>query len=226
MASPKLIDELLASLGPAARADRGEQWAEQCAHVLGLDGVAITMDAELVFFSDRTSARLEDVQYVLGHGPGVPLRPEMELRQVPDVQKIHNGAWPKFAAEAQTLGVAALFVWPVRIGAVAVGTLTGYRRAPGPLEGRQAADGWLIADVLAAHILAHLPTAASAAADGPGTAGAVDMHRAEVHQATGVLSVRLEIPLAQALARLRARAYTEGRPLTATAHDILKELPS
>ncbi|MEU7162435.1 ANTAR domain-containing protein [Streptomyces chrestomyceticus] len=96
----------------------------------------------------------------------------------------------------------------------------------GPLTGRQAADGWLVADVLAEHILAHWPTAsASAAADGPGTTGTVDMHRAEVHQATGVLSVQLGVPLAEALARLRAQAYAAGRSLSETARDIVNGLP-
>ncbi|MEU4206150.1 ANTAR domain-containing protein [Streptomyces sp. NPDC026294] len=220
MGTLKIIDELLASLGPSAESGQGQQWAGQCARLLGLDGVAVTLEEELDWFSDRTSARLEDMQFVLGHGPGLP--PEPQLCLVPDVRHQAEEHWPQFAAEAETLGVAALFVWPVRLGAVAAGTLTGYRRTPGPLTVRQAAAGWLVTDVLAGHVLAHWPTAA---ADGPGTTGEVDMHRAEVHQATGVLSVRLGVPLAAALARLRAQAYAAGRSLTEAAHDILKDLP-
>ncbi|MFH8345086.1 ANTAR domain-containing protein [Streptomyces sp. NPDC018045] len=224
MGTLKVIDELLTSLGPSAETGQGQQWAGQCAVALGLDGVAVTLEEELVWFSDRTSARLEDMQFVLGHGPSLP--PEPELCQVPDVRQLPEEYWPQFAAEAETLGVAGLFVWPVRLGAVAAGSLTGYRHTPGPLTVRQAADGWLIADVLAEHVLAHWPTvSASAAADGPGTTGEVDMHRAEVHQATGVLSVRLGVPLAEALARLRAQAYAAGRSLTETAHDIIRDLP-
>jgi hypothetical protein len=42
-----------------------------------------------------------------------------------------------------------------------------------------------------------------------------------VHQATGVVSVRAGVGLAQALALLRARAYAEGRPIGDPARDVL-----
>lgn len=53
--------------------------------------------------------------------------------------------------------------------------------------------------------------------------GTVDLHRAEVHQATGVLSARLGVSLAEALDRLRSQAYTSGRSLTETAQDIIQQ---
>ncbi|MFE4862342.1 ANTAR domain-containing protein [Streptomyces sp. NPDC056670] len=184
------------------------------------------MSRELVWFSDATSARLEDLQFVLGQGPGLNHREQAEaVREVPDLGRLLAEQWPQFTPGAEELGVAALFVWPVCIGAVPAGTLTGYRRTAGPLTEQQSAEGWLVADALAEHVLAHWPAAADEA-DGPGRAGSVDLHRAEVHQATGVLAERLHIALPEALDRLRARAYAEGRPITDTAHDVLRrELP-
>lgn len=82
-----------------------------------------------------------------------------------------------------------------------------------------------MADTLAAHMLQLWP-ATAAGQDGRGHAGAVDLHRAEVHQATGVLSVRLGVPLSEALARLRAEAYSSGRTLADMARAIIaRELP-
>jgi AmiR/NasT family two-component response regulator len=45
--------------------------------------------------------------------------------------------------------------------------------------------------------------------------------RAEVHQATGVVSVQAAVGLAEALVLLRARAYADERPLGDLARDVL-----
>ena len=47
------------------------------------------------------------------------------------------------------------------------------------------------------------------------------LQHAEVHQATGMISVQLAVPLAEALLRVRAHAYGSGRTLTDTARDIV-----
>jgi AmiR/NasT family two-component response regulator len=45
--------------------------------------------------------------------------------------------------------------------------------------------------------------------------------RAEVHQATGVVSVQARVRLAEALVLLRARAFADDRPLGELARDVL-----
>jgi AmiR/NasT family two-component response regulator len=45
--------------------------------------------------------------------------------------------------------------------------------------------------------------------------------RAEVHQATGVVSVQAAVGLAEALVLLRARAYADERPLGDLARAVL-----
>ncbi|MGN9821320.1 ANTAR domain-containing protein [Streptomyces sp. SD11] len=227
----ELLDRLPATVNEAER----RIWAIACAQALGLGGMAISLDRELVWFTDDTSARLEDLQFVLGQGPGLFLKDDTDVRQLPDLSRLLARQWPQYAAEAEELGIAALFVWPVHIGAVQIGTLTGYRRTTGPLSAQQAAQGWLVADALAQHVLNRLPAVSlsnsnsnsnSNSSNGPGHAGAVDLHRTEVHQATGVLSVKLGVPLAEALDHLRAEAYASGLSLTDTAHAIIRrELP-
>ncbi|MFJ9038619.1 ANTAR domain-containing protein [Streptomyces sp. NPDC102406] len=198
-------------------------WATACARALGLGGIAISMAQELVWFSDDTSARLEDLQFVLGQGPNRLFRAGTEAREVPDISRLLAQQWPQFAAEAEELGIAALFVWPVRFGAVRVGTMTGYRRTPGALTARQSAQGRLLADALAQHVLTRWPAGGDTGeARGSGGAGTVGLHRAEVHQATGVLSERLGISLAEALDRLRAQSYASGTSLSDTAHGIIE----
>jgi len=215
---------LLDSLRPSAGEEERSEWAAACAHALGLGGIAVSLGRELLWFSDATSARLEDLQFVLGQGPSLRLRARSDVRQVPDLGRLLARQWPQFAAEAEELRIAALFVWPVHIGAVQAGTMTGYRRSPGPLTAQQLAEGWLLADALAGQVLKNWP--ATSAEHHHGHTGTVELHRAEVHQATGVISARLGVPLAEALDRLRSQAYASGRSLTDTAKAVIaRELP-
>ena len=46
-------------------------------------------------------------------------------------------------------------------------------------------------------------------------------YRAEVHQATGMVSVQLGVSLAEALVRLRAHAWAEDRLLADVAADVV-----
>jgi ANTAR domain len=47
------------------------------------------------------------------------------------------------------------------------------------------------------------------------------LHRAEIDQATGMLTVQLGVPTAEAFARLRAYAYANDRRLADVARDIV-----
>ncbi len=46
-------------------------------------------------------------------------------------------------------------------------------------------------------------------------------YRAEVHQATGMISVQLDVTQAVALIRLRAYAFSQHRPLADVAADVV-----
>ncbi|MEV0123087.1 ANTAR domain-containing protein [Streptomyces sp. NPDC050703] len=222
-----MVEDVLADLKRAVEAGEHRTWAVQCAQALGLEGIAVSLQwgMELVWFSDDISARLEDAQFTLGQGPGMDRECEPAPCRIPDLDADTAQRWPEFADAARTLGVEAVFTWPIRSGTVRFGSLTGYRTAPGPLTPQQEMDGLRVADALTGRLLAWRP-GEEAAADGTGQAGAVELHRAELHQATGVLSYRLGVSVAEALIRIRARAFASGRPLSETAQEILRDLPS
>ena len=133
--------------------------------------------------------------------------------------------WPAFSPAAMDLGVRAVFALPLRVGAISVGTLLAHRAAPGSLRKGQLLDAFALADaltVLLLHRATDETTRAIAEGERPSAAWVVPgTHRFEVHQATGMISVQLGVGLAEALLRLRAHAYADGRPLHEVAADVV-----
>ncbi|GGX96898.1 GAF and ANTAR domain-containing protein [Streptomyces minutiscleroticus] len=198
--------------------------AEDCAAALGLSGVTVSTlasdgSAELLWYAraDRLGIALEDLQYTLGEGPtpdvAVQGRPVLEG----DIARMPPSRWPLFLPDALHTGAAAVFALPLRIGAILYGVFTGYRTASGPLTAQQLRGALAFTDltVLLLDHRAGAPYLPESAAD-------LDtLHRAEVHQATGLLSARLDIPLDHALVRLRAYAYCHTQPLLEVARDVI-----
>ena len=100
---------------------------------------------------------------------------------------------PGSAPAARQLGAGAVFAFPLIVGAIRAGVLGLYRGAPGPLPDRQLGDLLILADAATVMLLG---SAHGDAGDGDGAAvngQAPDLalHRAEIDQATGMLTVQL-----------------------------------
>jgi hypothetical protein len=169
--------------------------------------------------SDDLSRGLEELQFTLGEGPSIDgaqaNRPLLE----PTLAVPHDGRWSAFAAAATEAGIAAVSAFPLRVGAARIGALTVYQREPGRLSDDQQADGLVLSDQVTRSIL----TMQIGADPGALAAGLSDTgsHRAEVHQASGMLSVQLGVSIAEALVRLRGHAYAIGRPIDQVAADVV-----
>ncbi|MEU7151445.1 GAF and ANTAR domain-containing protein [Streptomyces sp. NPDC045470] len=191
-------------------------WCAQCAVLLDVDGTAISLHfdgSQLLWHSDPDGARLDDLQFTLGEGPGLDAARDGALCLVADLSRC-GSRWPMFAAQARELGIRAVFAFPLRLGALRVGALTCHRRTPHRLAPESAAGALTLADALTLFLLGGRHA-------GPRFLNPADLHRSEVHQATGILSVHLRVPLASALARLRAHAFATERPITEVARDVV-----
>ncbi len=167
--------------------------------------------------SGSVAALIEDLQYTLGEGPCIDAYRTGAVIAEPDLAAPVSPRWPAFTPKVIEFGAQAIFGFPVRIGGVRIGALNLYRDRPGPLDDDQYADALVMADVIARTVLtlqAHSETG-SGPAD-PGT----DIHPT-VHQAAGMVSVQLEVSVADALVRLRAHAFAADRPLTEVAKDVI-----
>ncbi|MCM2387182.1 hypothetical protein, partial [Streptomyces albipurpureus] len=174
--------------------------------------------AELLWCSDPTTRRFEDLQFTLGEGPGPDALRTGAMVWAPDLVQVPLTRWPALAMEAPALDARAVFCFPMGIGAINVGVLTAVRRTPGPMNAQQADDSTVLAAALTARCMGSgaPPPGAPLPADSPHF-----LQHAVVHQATGMLSVQLALPLPQALLRLRAHAYGSGRSITDISRDVV-----
>ena len=160
----------------------------------------------------------EERQFDLGEGPAYTAHRTGWPVQVPDLD--HDGTWPAFTDPAAGMGFRAVFAFPLRSGSVGLGALTLYRHVAGELTSEQYADALVIARFalnLFTLMQAGLPPDELDQVFTDTLSNSV-----EVHQASGVVSVQLEIPVAAALAMLRAHAFAEGCSLTEVATQVIE----
>jgi len=203
-----------ASLAALGRAAAG-RLAVDGASVTAVGGPAVR---ETLSATDELSARLEELLLTTGEGPGAEDFGFGSPVLIPDLEPV-AGRWPGFAPAALAAGARALFAFPLQAGAIRVGVLSLYRAQPGPLTPQQLADALVFADIALQLIL-------DSSAGIAGTAGyrphdGLSDGRAEVYQATGMMSVQLGVSLEDAFVRLRAHAFAAGLPLGDIAGDVV-----
>jgi len=167
---------------------------------------AIVVAHETIYASDPVASRLEELALTLGEGPGIDAWADGAVLAADLTAPRFLARWPAFAPAAVELGVSALFALPLRIGGMRLGVLSLHRGAPGELERARLADVLVLADAACAVIL-----------DTP----IDDFGFPMVHQATGMLIEQLGVSASVALARLRAHAYANDRPLREVAADVV-----
>ncbi|WP_028050058.1 GAF and ANTAR domain-containing protein [Cellulomonas sp. URHD0024] len=214
--------EVLAAFAVAAarapaEAPLPERLCRACIDVLGADGGAITLASTrperlTLDTSDDTSARLEDLQDVLGEGPG-----QDAYRQgravVAHVDGSLEGPFPMFVELAGDIaGPVTVWAIPMHPVGATIGVITLYR-AGGDLR-YSLEDAQFLADAVGAALLDD-----STDRDDRFSAWA---DRARVHQAVGMTIAQLAIGPDDAMAILRAHAYAEGKTLDVIATDVVE----
>jgi hypothetical protein len=198
-----------------------------CAQALSAAGagLAMTRDGGLlepVLATGPEIGELDELQFELGEGPSG----DASAITAPVLEANLGGVaagrrWPAFAAAGVQRGMCGVFAFPVAAGAARVGVLTVYRRERGPLQREQLEQALVFADAL--FVLA-LDNRHGVSADlDQVIEAAFTARRAEVHQAAGRLASQQRISVTDALARLRAYAYSSGLPLYKIAIDVMAD---
>jgi hypothetical protein len=209
----------------------------------------------LMRVTDVVSGQLAELQLTLGEGPSLDASASGGPALASDLADGESGRrWPAFAPAASQAGAAAIFAFPLAVGAIRAGVLGLYRDQPGRLSDFQLGDALLFADTATLLLLdaqaqgqwddePALRHGNGGGRGGPGGSGISGIsggsgiaggfggpggqpadlagHRAEIDQATGMLTEQLGVGIADAFARLRAYAYANDRQLADVARDIV-----
>ncbi|MFI9029497.1 hypothetical protein [Streptomyces sp. NPDC053560] len=188
-----------------------------CADVLGLDGLALLLTTdtglpEPMRVHGPLTEPLEDLQLVHGQGPSPDAAQHGMTVLAPDLTDLAASRWTGLAPDIRDLGVGAVFAFPLRIGAIRIGALSGHRRAPGIMAPQQLSGADALADA-AAHAVLRQHSWLS---------DQLDLPFGAAHRAADVLTGRLGgVPLEHAWLRLRAHAFRHDRSLLETADAVL-----
>ena len=101
----------------------------------------------LMRVTDEVSEELAELQLTLGEGPSPDASASGGAVLASDLGDGEAGRrWPVFAPAARQAGAAAIFAFPLRIGAIRAGVMGLYRARPGPLSAVQLGDALIFAD--------------------------------------------------------------------------------
>lgn len=191
--------------------------------VLGVAAAGVTLmsgrQSGPVCSSDRRARELDELQFSLGEGPSPDAFATRRPAMAPDLENETRGRWPSFTPPALESGTHGVFAFPLQVGTGCIGVLTLYQDRAGDLTAGQAADVLVVADVIARSMLA------IQSRNEPGLLASEltdeEAHRAEVHQATGMVAVQLGVDVSEAALRLRAHAFATARSVSSVARDVV-----
>ncbi|MCW2885239.1 MAG: hypothetical protein QOE54_5493 [Streptosporangiaceae bacterium] len=202
---------------------------------VGVDGAALWVATDLdrralLHATDHVARDLDDAHFTLGEGPCVQAWAERGMVLAADLASPVSAArWPMFTPAAISAGAAAIFAFPLQVGAIRIGVLGLYRARPGPLSDDQLADALAFSFAAFTIVLNQMPPAApTGTGSGPSRSEqaawpveGLGEGRAEVYQATGMVAVQLGARLDDALLRLRAHAFAHGMGVTEVARQVV-----
>lgn len=190
-----------------------------CVEVLGVTAAGITImggdHAGPLCVSGPNAAALEDEQYTIGLGPRRDAFDTGVSVHAPSFDTETSTRWPTFVALARDCGIRAVFAYPLGTAGATVGVLTLYQQREGALSSAQCHDSEGLVDVLTETMLSLQDDAP------PGTlAPVLDdalRYRAQIHQASGMIAIQLEVPTEEALLRIRAHGFANDQTVVETA---------
>lgn len=190
---------------------------------LGLRGASVHLMAAdegtgVVASSDVEARMVAELQFMANEGPAIVAFRTRRPVLLPDVGEMAH-LWPGFCSLALERGVQGVFALPLQEGAVALGVLELYADRTGPLDAPRLALATTFARE-ATDLLLDGGTVPQTGELDPGLSAPL-ADRARIHQAQGMVMVDLRVSLAEALSRMRARAFAAGFSLLEVAEQVI-----
>lgn len=185
-------------------------------------GVALMSSPEarsLLAACGPLAGKAEELQFSLGEGPCLDAFLSVTPCTEGDLAGTGSARWPVFAPAALTVGIEAVFAFPLNVGLSCFGVLDLARDRPGTLNDHEIGDARALADIATETVL-------TIQSDSPGGEVADELRkpgseRLVVHQATGMVAAQTNTDVASALAQLRAHAYANNQSLVDVARLVV-----
>jgi hypothetical protein len=215
-----LLDEQGSEVDPMTRVQRLCALAVQATGVAGAAlSVATDGTRSTVCATDDLSHLIEELQDTIGEGPAVEALTTGTSVLVGDLWA-SDGRWPGFTPAASEAGVRGVFVFPLRMGAARLGSLSLYRNESGALDEAQFKDAWVLAEAATVLLMLTSPDGEPAESS-TWVLGDRSRFRPEVHQAVGATMVHLDVGPRDAFARICAHAFATNTPIGVVAAEIV-----
>lgn len=192
-----------------------------CRDLAGADAAALTMsyaadDRVTLYATDDAAARLEDLQDVMGQGPGHSAVSSHRI-EVCSLGDGASSAWPQFAvAGAEHVGEASIHAVPMIPAGAVLGLMTLYQVEQGRQPLALPEDTLLrLAAATGAALMRDPDAVGDEVTQGPWHT------RVSIHQATGMVAAQLGLAPDDAVAVLRAHAYAGDTTLSDVAARVL-----
>lgn len=196
-----------------------ERLCEAGRRMLRADGASIVLPGEsdlrvTACSTDELAATLEDLQTVVGEGP-TPAALDSGDVSTADIPGADDDAWPLFQERVVQLGFAGVITSvPLIFEHHTVGVLSVHRQSPHQVE----ADVYRFLGAALGAALLEDP--ANALVGGPQDVGWSS--QAKVHQATGMVIAQVGVRPTDAIALLKAQAFSAGTTLLEVAEHVLE----
>ena len=213
------FEKTLDRLGSESHEPR--DFADSIVSVLPVSGASVStvgrpLCSETVSASDDLAAHLDELQFDFVEGPcwdaiasGEPVS-EPSLASAPS-------QWPNFAPAAAQSGVASIFAFPLRVGALSVGAIDLYSRTSLDLTAADRRRALGMSEVIARRVLRQALQGAASDLDGEGSV----YSRRIIHQATGMVLAQLDLSAEDASVIIQSHAYGGGRSMKDLASAII-----
>ena len=198
-------------------------WSEALCQVAvalvpGVDGAGVsTYDerdvAHPLAAADDRSLLLEELQQVVGEGPGHTARVTRRPLVVLDLAR-QDKNWPGYVSAVRGQGVGMVSSVPVIMDGLVLASLTLYHASGSPVEMPDLSDVMTLGGLASATIIIDTDFDGESCHFEQTPGDTVDL-------ASGVLAVRVGVGVDEALALLRGAAFSTGRRISDIAADVV-----
>ncbi len=210
------LEEFASSATPTGLA-RIEDFCRLGARRIGVNGMAVTFADEFgileqIFATDVLAGMIADLEFTLEHGPAHDALASSRPVEASDLSApAAFRRWPLFAPETIGLGVNAVQAFPMATFGSVLGVVSMYRFVSGPLTGVQHRQALAVTELI------------NFALVDPDTRDNIGLGlRMSVHQAAGMVMQQTGSTIVDALALLKATAFSENRPIDELADEVIR----